>query len=141
MRKAAWKAPSARNRLLDGATLVLAPCQRPVLAIQSTKGHSGSSPGLALIGATLLAGGVAWRKHRRVPVGVARGFAHAAVARLARPPARPRPPTEPPWTAADDAIDTTLANQRASMLRKMRERLGLSEETVAKLKAIIDSSQ
>jgi hypothetical protein len=48
-----------------------------------------------------------------------------------KPP--PKPP-EPPWTEQDDALPDTLEGQREEILRKLRERMGVSEEAIVKLR-------
>jgi sulfatase modifying factor 1 len=48
-----------------------------------------------------------------------------------KPP--PKPP-EPAWTEQDDALPDTLEGQREEILRKLRERMGVSEEAIVKLR-------
>jgi hypothetical protein len=45
-------------------------------------------------------------------------------------------PSEPPWTAEDDALPPTLEGQREQVLRKLRERLGASQEALDKIAKI-----
>lgn len=47
-----------------------------------------------------------------------------------------KPPPEPPWTKQDDALPDTLEGQRKEILRKLRERLGVSQEVTDKLHEI-----
>jgi sulfatase modifying factor 1 len=93
-----------------------------------------------------MGGAVGWRLsefyHRR-PYAAAREVTPAwtnpvasAVARI--PP--PEPP-EPPWTPADDALAPTLAAQRKKLLEKLRVRLRYSDEQVAAVKKIFESSR
>jgi len=42
--------------------------------------------------------------------------------------------SEPPWTEEDDALPSTLEGQREDILRKLRERMGISEDTVVELR-------
>lgn len=49
-----------------------------------------------------------------------------------------KPPPELPWTEQDDALPSTLEGQREQLLRKLRERLGASEEQLVKVKEIFD---
>ena len=46
----------------------------------------------------------------------------------------PPKPVEPPWTEQDDALPDTLEGQREEILRKLRERMGVSEEAITKLR-------
>ena len=93
-----------------------------------------------------MGGAVGWRLsefyHRR-PYAAAHVVTPAwqnpvasAVARI--PP--PEPP-EPPWTADDDALAPTLAEQRKKLLGKLQTRLGYSEEQIAAVKKIMDGSR
>ncbi len=93
-----------------------------------------------------MGGAVGWRLsefyHRR-PYAAARVVTPAwqtpvasAVARI--PP--PEPP-EPPWTAADDALAPTLAEQRTKLLAKLRLRLRYSDDQVAAVEKIIGGSR
>lgn len=47
-----------------------------------------------------------------------------------------KPPPEPPWTAEDDALPDTLEGQREQVLRKLKERMGVSPEAIEKLREV-----
>ncbi len=47
-----------------------------------------------------------------------------------------KPPPEPPWTPEDDALPDTLEGQREQLLRKLRERMDVGPEAIAKLREI-----
>jgi len=54
--------------------------------------------------------------------------------------AAPAEPEEPPWTEEDDAMATTLAEQRKSMLRKMKLRLRLDDATIERVRQIVEAA-
>lgn len=47
-----------------------------------------------------------------------------------------KPPPEPPWTAQDDSIPATLEEDRAELLRKLKERLHVSDDAIEALRKI-----
>ena len=74
-------------------------------------------------------------------VSAARSSAETAAAPSASvAPKKPPPPAERPWTAEDDELKKTLKEQRHPLFRKMKLRLRLSEESLAKVREIFEKS-
>ena len=53
----------------------------------------------------------------------------------------PPPPPDPAWTAEDDAMASTLEEQREALLRKMQRRLRLRDDHLDRVRAIFDAAR